>query len=433
MAFDKTLTDVYRRELDFDKYTVLEALPGHFDESYPELVKFLQEYYRSFEEEDAPTEKLNDLLLSRDITQAKAELLSFISNELLLGKPYFEGFNDKRTALQYSNLLYRSKGTDFSIQQFFRIFYGLDVDIRYGKNEVFYIGDPSEEVLRYTGNGPDSGSNFSYTFRGADILVEVENDSGEFVVLRQDTDYITDFTNQVIVILASDDPVDATDVSLTYMAENGYLAVGKILRITTTRNTSTAIGSDVTDKKITNDKFYQLYGLLISTPVGVATWREAYKTFVHPAGMFLSGQVAITSVFDFDLGPQPSLIEPPPPILIEGTAYIGTALKLGRPIAHTDISEIGPGPYGFRVRTRPNDMFRPTNIGQWHEQYPSLARADDINARTLDTSYGDLSNTINKLDENVYHAKYYDSDAGPLLGWNNGYDSANGPLPGWDD
>jgi hypothetical protein len=78
-------------------------------------------------------------------------------------------------------------------------------------------------------------------------------------------------------------------------------------------------------------------------------------------------------------------------------------------------------------------MFRPTNIGQWHEQYPSLARADDINARTLDTTYGDLSNTINKLDENVYHAHYYDSDAGPLLGWNYGYDSSNGPLPGWDD
>ena len=108
MAIDKTLTDVYRRELDLDRYSVFEALPAHFDEKYPKLVNFLQEYYKTFEETNNPVEKLNDLLLSRDITGAKEELLTFISSELLLGKPYFESFNDKRTALQFSNLLYRS-------------------------------------------------------------------------------------------------------------------------------------------------------------------------------------------------------------------------------------------------------------------------------------------------------------------------------------
>lgn len=428
MAFDKTLTDVYRREVDFERYTVFEALPGHFDDKYPELVKFLQEYYKSFEEDDSPTEKLNDLLLSRDITQAKTELLSFISNELLLGKPYFESFNDKRTALQYSNLLYRSKGTDFSIQQFFRIFYGLDVEIRLGKEEVFYVGDPSEEVLHYVGNGPESGSNFSYTFRGGDIVVEVQNDANEYVVLRQDTDFIIDFTNQVVVLLQSGNSVDATDDSLNYLASTGYLQANKVLRITTTRDTSTSIGSDVTDKKITNDKFYQLYGLLISTPVGVSTWREAYKTFVHPAGMYLAGQVSITSVYDFNLGPQPSIIEPPPPILIEEEASIisGGRGLFRRGTFHTDVTEIGPGPDGYKIRTRVNDMFDPFRIGSnpdmqrgWDTQYPTIARADDINARTLDTTYGDLSNVINSIDENVYHGSYYDSDEGqPLLGNN---------------
>ena len=130
MAIDKTLTDRYRRELTIDKPSVFEALPAHFDEKYPKLVKFLQEYYNSHEEADNPVEKLNDLLLSRDITGASTELLTFISNELLLGKPYFESFNDKRTSLQFSNLLYRSKGTEFSINQFFRVFYGLDIEVR---------------------------------------------------------------------------------------------------------------------------------------------------------------------------------------------------------------------------------------------------------------------------------------------------------------
>lgn len=112
MPLDKTLTDNYRRKLDFDKYHVFEVLPGHFDDKYPELTKFLIKYYESLEENDMPTEALNDLLLSRDIVVARQEFLTFIANELLLGKPYFESFNDKRTALQYSNLLYRSKGTE---------------------------------------------------------------------------------------------------------------------------------------------------------------------------------------------------------------------------------------------------------------------------------------------------------------------------------
>ena len=403
MAIDKTLTDRYRRELTIDKPSVYEALPAHFDEKYPKLVKFLQEYYNSHEEADNPVEKLNDLLLSRDITGASTELLTFISNELLLGKPYFESFNDKRTSLQFSNLLYRSKGTEFSINQFFRVFYGLDIEVRYGKDEVFYVGEPSQEEMVFAGEGSSGPNNYPYTFKGSDLTISVSDSDGVYQILRQNTDYLVDFASQTILLQTLDSAgagLDADDSLMSFLATNGKLATGSNLKVVADRRTQTTIGSDVTNKYITNDKFYQLYGLLISTPIGVSTWKDAYKTFVHPAGMYLAGQVSITSVYDLNLGGQPTFIEPPPPVDAFSTASV--LKRSGEGLFSTSVTEVAEDSDGNFVRTRVNDMKRPTNIAGWHTQYGSLARADDIDARTLDDTYADLSNTINTLDENAW-------------------------------
>jgi len=424
MPLDKTLTDVYRHKLDLDKYHVFEALPGHFDTKYPKLVNFLQEYYKTLEEEGAATEALNDLLLNRDVTGAKVELLDFIANELLMGKPYYESFSDKRTSLQYSNLLYRSKGTEFSIKQFFRVFYGLDIEVRYGKDEVFYVGDPNREVMIFEGGGQSTGFNFPYTFRGSEIFVYLQDSQGEYVTLRQDVDYIREFSRSNIRLQpvdsaglylnpltaasfdSADNPIYDSDSRLTYFGKTGYVPDGSSLKIESVRRSYSTIGTEVTLKRITDNKFYQLYGILISTPIGVPVWREAYKTFVHPAGMYLAGQVQINSIYDFNLGPQPSFIEPPPPIEVFSTAQV--LKRNGRGLFTTSLSEIGPGPYGERIRTRVNDMFHPRNVAGWHTQYGSIYQADLIEARTLDDTYADLSNSINLLDEGKWYS--YDSD-----------------------
>lgn len=426
MPLDKTLTDVYRRNLDLDRYAVYDALPGHFDEKYPKLVKFLQEYYKTLEEEGNVAETLNDLLLNRDIAGAKIELLDFISNELLLGKPYYESFNDKRTSLQYSNLLYRSKGTEFSIKQFFRVFYGLDIDVRYGKDEVFYVGDPNEEEMIYTGDRQATGSNFPYTFKGSELVVSVTDSNDDFIQLRQDIDYVVDFSRQVITLQtldsdglllepAASDKTDSdgsgnlvidSDSRISYLANNALLEEGQKLKVEATRRSYSTIGTEITLKRITDNKFYQLYGILISTPIGVPVWEQAYKTFVHPAGMYLAGEVQITSIFDFGIGPQPSFIEPPPPVDVFQTVQI--LKRNGRGLFTTSLTEIGPGPYGERIRNRVNDMKHPRNISGWHTQYGSIAQADNIEARTLDDSYADLSNIINLMDEDRWYG--YDSD-----------------------
>lgn len=441
MSLDKTLNDIYRRDIKFDRYEVETVLPEHFLDRYPRLVSFLKAYYKSLEDSANPVSDIKDLMVARDIVQTREEFLSFISSELLLGKPYFESFNDKRSALQYSSLLYRSKGTEFSIKQFFRIFYGVDIDVGYGRDEMFIIGDPTAETIEFTGGSGESNTDFDITFPNGTIevtisYIDASDSSTKYAQLTEGVHYVIDYTNKKVCLKIHTD----TDLGVA-VTQTGSLPTGIVLRIQTNLSSFTTIGSDVTDKRITDNKFYQLYGLLVSTPLSVNIWQEAYKTFVHPAGMFLSGEVALSSTFlairdipvsqravwqiSSGLGAMPdAIIQPPPPVIIETAARVMLAQNnLG--LHTTSYAEIGPGPNGYKVLSRVNDQIKPQTVGNWHTQYENMADADDINARTLDDTYADMSNTINLVDENVWHYDYLhpidtDDTGGrtPIYGYN---------------
>ena len=138
---DITLNDLDRRELSVRKYHVKEILPEFFREEYPKLITLLDQYYEFEESSESPSRLIDELYKSRDITQTDLSLLTFIEDELLLGQSFFEGFQDKRASSKYSNVLFRSKGTKYSIQQFFRTFFGVDPEVIYTKNNVFNVGD----------------------------------------------------------------------------------------------------------------------------------------------------------------------------------------------------------------------------------------------------------------------------------------------------
>ena len=138
---DITLLDYNRRELSLPKYSVKEILPEFFRTEYPRLITLLDQYYHFEDSNSSPSKLVNELFKTRDISQTDLNLLSFIEDELLLGQSFFEGFQDKRAASKYSSILFRSKGTKYSIQQFFRTFFGIDPDIIYTKKNIFNVGD----------------------------------------------------------------------------------------------------------------------------------------------------------------------------------------------------------------------------------------------------------------------------------------------------
>ena len=204
--------DKRRRHLRLQPNQVDNVLPEHFGTSYPKFIQLLK-YYYEFQAEERSTELLSHMFATRDITETDITLLSYIEDELLLGDSYFESFAEgdaqKRAAANFSNTLFRSKGTKFAIQWFFRSFFGIDVEIVETQEQVFKLND-----------------------------------------------------------------------------------------------TQSGIGSN-SIRFLTDDKLYQTFAYLIRSSVPIVKWKDLFKLFVHPAGMYLGGELLVSDrVFASMIAPQ---------------------------------------------------------------------------------------------------------------------------------
>lgn len=324
MARDYTLRDNFRRDYTFtDNHQVEQVLPDYFKTEYPKLLKLLQ-YYNQFEDSDqSPGRLIHDVFLSRDISSTDLTLLSFIEDELLLGQSYFEGFNNKRAAAKYSNTLYRSKGTLYSIQQFFRAFFGITPEVRYTKEDRFMVGVDDSRI------GPES------------------------------------------------------------------------------------------QKFLTDDKLYQVYAILIKAGIPVEQWREAYKLFVHPAGMYFGGEVLIETTGGFVFGTMPDFVKARIDPVVQGEA------ALGIPLAVTDLTgEVdsdGRGTYGKLRIDLPSAVktYQDIPLEQIDQNYDSIAEFMGTNSPTMDEDSAGVDGRVGRFsqDRSIFdtmdEVKYtwYDSDS----------------------
>ena len=214
MAHDNFI-DKRRRKLNLRDVHIENVLPEHFASSYPKFITLLEKYYEWQNQYDA-TELLNHLFLARDITETDITLLNFIEDELLLGGSYFEGSGDKRAAANFSSVLFRAKGSKYSIEWFFRSFFDIDPEVIYTKENIFLIADDNNPLSLISKIGPSS------------------------------------------------------------------------LRF------------------LTNDKLYQTFAILVRAGIPVNQWKNLFKLFVHPAGMYLGGEVLLESNADLNLTSQSS-------------------------------------------------------------------------------------------------------------------------------
>lgn len=383
MSLDKTLTDQYRLPLKLDKYPVAPILPENFATMYPKFIEFIASYYEEYDSLESPAKFLNELQHNRDMADVTPKLLQLIGQEFFLGKDYTDSFLDKESAIQISNLLYRSKGTSFSIEQFFRIFFGFDINIQYGRDEIFTVGDPDQEKLlfvsEYRSGGTDANGdavsilypgnrlkfNFSdgaiqvyalaltpkveivpsiYIREGETVPEDYINDVGVpdyiiktavkttfnfFYLLKEDKDYEVDYSSDTISFLKPGikNSVKPGDPWLDYLAEFGEVSppsrqvdfngvpFGPLkfpkARIETTRRfpAGSPLGSDIGNKRLTDNGYYQVFSILIKTPISVNAWKEVYKDFIHPSGMYLAGEVLLETTSSVGLLAQPTSIE----------------------------------------------------------------------------------------------------------------------------
>ena len=424
MSLDKTLSDQYRLPLKLDKFPVTPILPENFGLMYPKFIEFIATYYEEYDSIDSPAKFLNELQHNRDMADVTPQLLQLIGQELFLGKDYTDSISDKESAIQISNLLYRSKGSSFSIEQFFRIFFGFDINIQYGRDEIFTVGDPAQEKLlfvsEYRSGGTDAngnpvsilypGNRLKFNFddgiiqvyalaltpkreivpslyirEGETALLEYIDDIAQvdyiirsavkttynfYYLLKEDIDYEVDYNSNTIAFLKPglENSIIPGDPWLDYLAEFGEIAppsqeldfagvpFGPLRypksRIETTRRfpAGSPLGSDISNKKITDNAYYQVFSLLIKTPISVNAWKDVYKDFIHPSGVYLAGEVLIETESNIGLSGQPTSTEKYD-IEYEGTGQIND-------FAYSEVTELNtrveptrpaPSPLAFNM------------------------------------------------------------------------------------
>ena len=435
---DKTLRDIGRREISLREYKIEETLPDFIIQNYPKFVSFLKHYYDFENEPESPSRLIDDLFLTRDVSQTDLTLLNYIEDELLLGQSYFQGFPDKRSAAKFSNVLYRSKGTKYSIQQFFRMFFNIDPDIIYTKEQIFNVsGSKNYETVEKQALldlGVDSyfqldrypdymiEHEFRFTYRIGDVLTfTVPHDKNFFY--HQDL-VRSSYPWRLEVISGSgfagnpedyQEAIQITPVEQTVPYRYGasqiqvrfqgllageYVLVAKINNgfqrfeeyIALNYRPDSMIGPN-SQRFLTDDKLYQDFAILIKSGLPLSTWKEVYKLFAHPAGIYLGSEVQLVSSFDLDIDnqPDPGVFEIPS-FVIEGEASLAPR-GFGQ---HTALFNMITGAGHLQYRTTlgtpgtypqsGNELkdYEEFTLDQVHQQYSSIGELLTPNSPTLD-------------------------------------------------
>lgn len=121
---------------------VKEVLPEHFATDYPNLVKFLEEYYNYLEADDSGFSYfISSLYQARDLNTTLLEQLDSIFDEIALELTSSDfSINPRLVAKLFANF-YREKGSANSAKLFFRGFFDEEVDIVYPKNDIFIVNE----------------------------------------------------------------------------------------------------------------------------------------------------------------------------------------------------------------------------------------------------------------------------------------------------
>lgn len=127
-----------------------QVLPDHIKESYPNFVAFIKAYYDFLDQEDNFGFIITDLKNIRDIGSTDMAYLDNMLAEVGIGisKDFF--IEPREVIKNFANF-FRVKGTNYSIEGFFRAFFGVDVEVEYPKELIFQVGDSASTI------GPESG------------------------------------------------------------------------------------------------------------------------------------------------------------------------------------------------------------------------------------------------------------------------------------
>lgn len=120
--------------------TIESILPSYFPKEYPLLVKFLKAYYAFIESSDNQYSALEDMKNIQNIDKMSLDNLEHLFSEVASGIVVDDLATDPILLAKILPKFYKVKGSPFSIEAFFRSYYGITPEVVYPKNNLFTIG-----------------------------------------------------------------------------------------------------------------------------------------------------------------------------------------------------------------------------------------------------------------------------------------------------
>lgn len=138
-----TLKNTGRKDELFFNRKVDEALPEHIKENHPKIVNFLNEYYNFLDSDGAKAfqSDIHNILSFRDLEEIPDDLLNLLVYEIGSKLENVDKFNDERFSIGRLPYFYRDKGTLKGTEEFFKLFFGTEVEVEYPKKDIFIIGE----------------------------------------------------------------------------------------------------------------------------------------------------------------------------------------------------------------------------------------------------------------------------------------------------
>jgi len=135
----ETLKDFDRLKVNFRKSLVDEVLPEHFATNYPNLLTFIESYYDQLDSDGSYGGIINELRTIRDIEDTTLERLDLLFDEIALNVSQSQ-FTFPREAIRNFGNFFRVKGSQYSVEGFFRAFFNEKVEVIYPKRDLFIVG-----------------------------------------------------------------------------------------------------------------------------------------------------------------------------------------------------------------------------------------------------------------------------------------------------
>jgi len=148
------LANQYRTNTKFHQSHVTQILPEFYQEQYPDLIRFIEAYYKYTGEDGSVSfnEQIQDLFNIRNISSTDIRHLDLLIGEISDGLESSSFYQNPRLMARLLSQFYRNKGTQLSAEQFFKAFYNETVEVSYPKRNIFILNDkPGGSLI-----GPES-------------------------------------------------------------------------------------------------------------------------------------------------------------------------------------------------------------------------------------------------------------------------------------